>query len=71
VNVCWIAGLLLLFHILDLSGINSNTLCGENMTKKSDFLELELTLAELGVELVLPQLLQNYSLVLLMLFGGG
>jgi hypothetical protein len=63
--------LLPLFHNLDLSGINSNTLGSENMTEKSDFFELELALAKLGIEFVLSQLLQNYSQVLLMLFGGG
>jgi hypothetical protein len=56
-NVYRIAGLLQLFHSLDLSEINSNTLGSENMTEKSDFLEPELALAKLGIELVLPQLL--------------
>jgi hypothetical protein len=41
------------------------------MAEKSDFFEPELALAKLGIKLVLPQLLQNYSQVLLMLFGGG
>jgi hypothetical protein len=60
-----------LFYNLDLSGIYTDSLSSENMTKKGDFFKPEVTLAELGIKLILPQLLQNHSQVLFMLFGGG
>jgi hypothetical protein len=41
------------------------------MTKEGNFLEPKVTFAKLGIQLILPQLLQNHSQVLLMLFGGG
>jgi hypothetical protein len=41
------------------------------MTKEGNFLKPKVTLAEFGIKLILPQLLQNHSQVLLMFFGGG
>jgi hypothetical protein len=41
------------------------------MTKEGNFFELKVTFAELGIKLILPQLLQNHSQVLLMFSGGS
>jgi hypothetical protein len=64
-------GLFPLFYSLDVSGIYSDSLSSENMTKKGNLLKPEVTLAELSIKLILPQLLQNHSQVLFMLFGDG
>jgi hypothetical protein len=64
-------GLFPLLHSFNLCGIYNDSLSSENMTKEGNFLEPKVTFAELGIQLILPQLLQNHSQVLLMLFGGG
>jgi hypothetical protein len=57
VDIGHIAGLFPLLHRFNLCGIYSNSLSSEKMTEKSDFFEPEITLAELGIKLILPQLL--------------
>jgi hypothetical protein len=52
-------------------GSTNDSLSSENVTKKGDFFKPEVTLAKLGIKLILPQLLQNHSQVLFMLFYGG
>jgi hypothetical protein len=53
---------------LNLARVDCNTLSGEDMSKKENFLQLESTLAEFGVELIVPKSLQNNSEMLCMLF---
>jgi hypothetical protein len=52
---------------MNLAWINYNTLSGDDMSKKRNFLQLESTLAELGIELMVSKLLQNNSEMLRML----
>jgi hypothetical protein len=53
---------------LNLARVDCNTLSGEDMSKKENFLQLESTLAEFGIELIVPKSLQNNSEMLCMLF---
>jgi hypothetical protein len=53
---------------MNLAWINYNTLSGDDMSKKQNFLQPESTLAELGIELMVPKSLQNHSEMLRMLF---
>ena len=48
--------------------VNCNALLRNYMAKKVDLIEPKLTLGELGIELVISQLLQHQSEMLLMLF---
>jgi len=48
-DISRIAGLLPLFHSLNLGGIDSYSLSSENVTYEGDFFEPELALAERGV----------------------
>jgi hypothetical protein len=57
VDIYHIVGLFPLFYSLDLSGIYTDSLSSENMTKKGDFFVPEVTLAKLGIKLIVPQLL--------------
>jgi hypothetical protein len=53
---------------LNLDWVNCNTLYGDDMSKKRNFLQLESTLAELDIELMVSKSLQNNSEMLRMLF---
>jgi hypothetical protein len=53
---------------MNLAWINYNTLSGDDMSKKQNFLQPESTLAELGIELMVTKSLQNSSEMLCMLF---
>ena len=48
-DISRIAGLLPLFHSLNLGGIDSYSLSSENVAKEGDFFKPELTFAELGI----------------------
>jgi len=60
-----------LFHSFNLGGINNYSFSSENVTKEGDFFKLELALAKLGIQLILSQLLQYYSQMMLMFFYSG
>jgi hypothetical protein len=53
---------------LNLAWINYNTLSGDDMSKKRNFLQPESTLAELVIKLMVMKSLQNNSEMLCMLF---
>jgi hypothetical protein len=55
-------------YFLNLAWINCNTLSGDDMSKKQNFIQPESTLAELGTELMVMKSLQNNSEMLRMLF---
>jgi hypothetical protein len=55
-------------YFLNLAWINCNTLSGDDMSKKRNFLQPESTLAELGMELMVSKSLQNNLEMLRMLF---
>jgi hypothetical protein len=54
-------------YFLNFAWVNYNTLCGDYMPKKWNFLQLESTLAELGIEFMVSKSLQNNSEILRML----
>jgi hypothetical protein len=54
-------------HFLNFAWINYNTLSGDDMSKKQNFLQPKSTLAELGIELMVLKSLQNNSEMLCML----
>jgi hypothetical protein len=54
--------------LLNFAWVDCNTLCGDDMSKKWNFLQPESTLAELGIELMVSKSLQNNSEMLCMLF---
>jgi hypothetical protein len=53
---------------LNLDEVNCNFLSGDNMSKKRNFLQSESTLAEFGIELMVPKSLQNNAEMSCMLF---
>jgi hypothetical protein len=55
-------------YFLNLAWVNCNSLSGDDMSKKSNFLQLESTLAEFGIQLMVPDSLQNNVEVSHMLF---
>jgi hypothetical protein len=55
-------------YFLNLVWINCNTLSGDDISKKWNFLQPESTLTELGIELMVMKSLQNNSEMLRMLF---
>jgi hypothetical protein len=55
-------------HFLNLAWVNYNPLSRDDMSKKRNFLQLESTLAEFGIELMVPESLQNNAEVPRMLF---
>jgi hypothetical protein len=55
-------------YFLNLSWANCNTLSGDEMPKKRNFLQPESTLAEFGIELLVPKSLQNNMEILCMFF---
>jgi hypothetical protein len=46
---------------LNFGGVDCNTLSGDDMSKKQNFLQPEFILTELGIELMVPKSLQNYA----------
>jgi hypothetical protein len=54
-------------YFLNVARINCNTLSGDGMPQKQNFLQPESTLAELGIELMVSKSLQNKSEMLRML----
>jgi hypothetical protein len=59
---------LLIKHFLNLAWVNCNPLHRDDMSKKRNFLQPESILAEFGIELMVPKLLQNNAEVSHMLF---
>jgi hypothetical protein len=55
-------------YLLDLAWVDCNSLIGDDMSKKGNFLQPESTLAEFGIELMVTKSLQNNSEMLRMLF---
>jgi hypothetical protein len=54
-------------YFLNFAWINCNTLSGDDMSKKRNFLQPESTLAELDIKLMVSKSLQNNSEMLCML----
>jgi hypothetical protein len=52
---------------LNFAWVDYKPLCGDDMPKKRNFLQLESTLAELGIELMVLRFLQNNLEMLCML----
>jgi hypothetical protein len=55
-------------HFLNLDEVNCNSLSGDNISKKRNFLQPESTLAEFGIELMILKSLQNNVEMPCMLF---
>jgi hypothetical protein len=55
-------------YLLNFAWVKYNTLYGDDMSKKQNFLLPESTLAELGIKLMVSKSLQNNSEMLHMLF---
>ena len=55
-------------NILRLTRIHSNTVLGEDMTKKRDFFKPKFTFAKLGIKTMLSKLLENNMNVTSMIF---
>jgi hypothetical protein len=55
-------------YFLNFAWVDCNTLCGDDMPKKQNFLQPKSTLAELGIELIVSKSLQNDSEMLRILF---
>jgi hypothetical protein len=55
-------------YFLNFAWINYNTLSGDDMPQKRNFLQPESTLAELGIKLMVSKSLQNKSEMMCMLF---
>jgi hypothetical protein len=53
---------------LNLAWVDCNTLSGDDVSKKGNFLQPESTLAKFGIELMVTKSLQNNSEMLCMLF---
>ena len=66
-NILW---LLPIQNILHLTRIYSNTILGEDMTKKRDLLKPKLTFAELGIKTMLSKLLEDDMNMTSMIFFG-
>jgi hypothetical protein len=62
-------------YFLNFAWINDNTLRGDDMSKKQNFLQLESTLAELGIKLMVSKSLQslqdNSEMLRMLLFVLG
>src|SRR6185436_332653 len=57
-------------NILHLTRIYSNTILGEDMTKKRYFFQPKLTFAKLGIKMMLSKLLENDMNMTSMIFFG-
>jgi hypothetical protein len=55
-------------YFLNLAWVNCNTLSGDDMSKKRNFLQPESILTKFVIELMVPKSLQNNSEMLHMLF---
>jgi hypothetical protein len=53
---------------LNFACVDCNTLSGDDVSKKQNFLQPKITLAELGIELMVMKSLQNNSEMLRMIF---
>jgi hypothetical protein len=65
--LCYRFGRLPIKYFLNLAWVDCNTLSGDDMSKKWNFLQPESTLAELAIELMVSKSLQNNSEMLRML----
>src|SRR6185503_8847716 len=66
-DILW---LLPIQNILHLTRIYSNTILGEDMTKKRYFFKPKLTFAKLGIKTMLPKFLKDNLNVTSMIFFG-
>ena len=60
-DISRIVGLFPFFYSFYLGGVNNDSLNSENVTQEDNFFKTKFTLAELGIQLILSQLLQHYS----------
>jgi hypothetical protein len=67
-NLCYRSWRLPIKYLLNLTWVNCNSLSGDDMSKKRNFLQLECTLAEFGIELMVLKSLQNNMEMPRMLF---
>jgi hypothetical protein len=67
-NLCYRSWILPIKYFLNLAGVNYDTLNRDDMSMKRNFLQLESTLTELGIELMVTKSLQNNVEILHMLF---
>jgi hypothetical protein len=56
-----------MYH-LNIAGVNCNTLSGDDMSKKGNFLQPASTPAEFGIDLMVPKSLQDNTEMPRMLF---
>jgi hypothetical protein len=66
-DLCYRFGRLSIKYFLNLAWVDCNTLSGDDMSKKWNFLQPESTLVELDIELMVLKLLQNNSKMMCML----
>jgi hypothetical protein len=67
-NLCYRSWILPIKYFLNIAGVNCDTLNRDDMSMKRNFLQLESTLTELGIELMVTKSLQNNVEISHMLF---
>jgi hypothetical protein len=67
-DLCYRSWRLSIKYFLNLAGVNCSPLNRDDMSNKRNFLQLEITLAEFGIELMVPKPLQNNMEMSCMLF---
>jgi hypothetical protein len=67
-NLCYQSWRLPIKHFLNFAWVDCNVLRRDDMSKKQNLLQPESTLAEFGIELMVPMSLQNNTEVSCMLF---
>jgi hypothetical protein len=65
--LCYRFGRLLIKYFLNLAWVDCNTLIGDDLSKKRNFLQPESTIVELGIELMVSKSLQDNSEMMHML----
>jgi hypothetical protein len=58
-NLCYRSWRLPIKYFLNLAWVNCNSLSGDDMSQKRNFLQPENTLTKFGIELMVPKSLQN------------
>jgi hypothetical protein len=66
--LCYQSWRLPIKYFLNFAWVDCNTLSGDDMSKKQNFLQPESTIVELGIELMVPKSLQNDAEMTCMLF---
>jgi hypothetical protein len=67
-DLCYLSRRLPIKYFLNFAWVDCNTLYGDDMSEKRNFLQLESTLAKLGIELMVLKSLQNNSEMLCIIF---